>query len=59
MDQRIALINRAALARRLKVSRETVSSWFRSNPPAVPDEWLEKVSKATGIPADELPRAAQ
>lgn len=58
-DDPIALINKAELARQLKVSRETVSSWFRSKPPSVPEPWRAKVSKATGIPEDELPGANQ
>ena len=54
MNDRIALINKAELARRLGVTRELVSRWFRADPPSVPDKWIQPVSQITGIPPKEL-----
>lgn len=54
MENPFDLINKAELARRLGVSRELVSRWFRSNPPKVPDDWVDAVASHTGLPKSLL-----
>jgi hypothetical protein len=53
MDKRLLLLNKAALARELGVTRQLVWKWFATDQ-AVPRKWRRKVSKATGIPEKAL-----
>lgn len=44
-----AVKSKANLARLLHITRVNISTWYR-----VPEDWVEKVEEATGVPRHEL-----
>lgn len=50
---RLAALNKSEIARRIGLSRETISNWSRIGW-HIPAEWVVKFEAASGIPREKL-----